>query len=340
MLNWVTEPGQRINVGQGNMTNYISAYGTTPFGSIIPNDVVRLDDGSYRMYAQVFFFEDPASQLYAHNIIISAISSDLINWMIEPGVRLDFKAGTAYHTNAIYSKILKVPGGWRIFFAAYNEYDMPWGYPMFRIHSAVSPDGLNFAVEPGQRTYPSSGDGVGLMRAYPSNIITTDKGFYRMYIVSRLTPVEPPAPGEASFYLRSATSEDGLNWTLDRGIRHRGLNTVDTNAYSAEYSIHVIKLAGDAVRIFIAGRNYSSMGRMFSLFSNDGLNFVADAGVRMAFGGSQKCYCVIPVKVAGGYRVFWGLGDSAVYPNSSSYVASSLFMSEDGQDEPASAVVY
>lgn len=312
MLNWTTEPGVRVDYGQGNNYAYDIGGVAKPYGCFSPNDIVHLDDGSYRMYAHAFFSEDHPTTVIPHNITLSAVSSDLLNWSVEPGVRLDFKNGTGYETNAMFPKIIKVPGGYRALFSGYN---VNQGNPgQFWLFSAISPDGLNFTVEPGKRTDFIGGETYGLHRNYPSNIITTDKGFYRVYLLTR----GYAGMQRASFFLRSAISADGINWALDAGVRAFKVDGIFTGDILAEYRLYAVMLEGDGVRLFIGVINDAGTygyRSIISLVSNDGLDFVTDTGLRM-YRGQSGITVTDPViiRIPGGYRMFYGYGNATQYP--------------------------
>jgi len=129
--------------------------------------------------------------------IKSAISEDGKIFAVEEGTRLQGNMPA----------IVKLPdGSWRMYFQALEK-----GVAVLK--SAVSSDTLNWDIEKGDRI--SAGgefdpDGV----AHPT-VIPLPQGGFRMYYDGELKKTEQ------DFVRRilSATSEDGLIWTKDEGVR-------------------------------------------------------------------------------------------------------------------------
>lgn len=129
-FNFCVEPGRRLDIKASTIYDaYIYSVGVL----VYPN-------GSVRLYVGVA--SSPNTGSYS---IMSAYSPDGLNFCMEPGYRLDYKASTDYSTYAYISfPILLEGGAVRIFFTGGDGTNM-------RILSALSPDGLNFCVEPGRR---------------------------------------------------------------------------------------------------------------------------------------------------------------------------------------------
>ena len=302
MLNWTTEPGMRI-MYDGFYQHPMN--GSEPYQGMMSDDIIKLNDGSYRMYLSSF--HGWAAEPY--NMTRSAISQDLLNWTVEPGVRIDSGefAGELYKINAIFSKVLQLPGeAVRIFFAGYTATQIPGvtgTLGNFFLQSAVSPDGLNFTVEPGTRTFPQPYPHY-CYRAYPSNIIKTSKGLYRMYL---MTPYG--GGGVSWFNVVSIVSEDGLNWVNEPGSRWKWSGAyVEGDPVYPENRFYAVPLDGDGVRLFIGTINNTAVKRhwMFSAISSDGLNFVQEPGNRMYYSSSPISNPVI-VKIPGGHRMIFSL---------------------------------
>lgn len=317
MLNWTTEPGIRLAY-DGYYQHPI--LGAQPFENAVANDIVRLNDGSYRLYFGSFH----GTKTEPYNITRSAISSDLLNWTVEPGVRLDSTKFTqsTYSINAIFCRVLKMPSGYRLYFAGYSATQIPEASGVlgnFFLHSAVSSDGLNFTVEPGVRTFPQPAPYYSY-RAYPSNVVQTPDGKYRIYMNSPFG-----GGGVAWFNIVSIISTDGLNWVNEPGSRWLWNGAYGTSdPVYPEDRIYAVPLAGGGVRLFIGTINNTAEKRhwMFSLLSADGLSFVAEPGNRMYYEPSSSASDPIVVKIDGGYRMLFSrLGNSYPYRRGGIYSA-------------------
>lgn len=176
------------------------AIGTTPpwqsNGVVIKNDtwenpdVVQVDSDMYRMY-------------YAQNgSIYSATSGKGKVWTTEDGVRVS-QAGPAM-------SVLRLSDGtWRMYFTrSLNE--------KLVLYSALSQDGLSFVEEEGIRLeagHPKGYDGQSGI-VHPS-AIQTYNGKVRVYYDTFNTS----DGGDDPWRILSAISDDGLNFTVESGIR-------------------------------------------------------------------------------------------------------------------------
>jgi len=153
-------------------------------------DVVQVDDDTYRMY-------------YAQNgSIYSATSNKGKVWTTEDGVRVS-QAGPAM-------SVLKLGDGtWRMYFSrSVNEKSA--------LFSAISEDGVTFTEEEGIRLeagHPKGYDSqTGIV--HPS-VIQTYNGKVRVYYDTFNTT----DGGDDPWRILSAISDDGLNFTIESGIR-------------------------------------------------------------------------------------------------------------------------
>ena len=148
-----------------------------------------LSDGYGRLYyLSAPSRRDPA-QTSLVNEVHSARSDDGVHWRVEPGAR---SAGEGLVDPDI------VPldgGGYRLYFTRVHDEVDGWGATA--IHSAVSPDGLNFEEEPGELIWHASA----------SSTVGLPGGGYRMYF-------QGEQPG-----IHSARSNDGRSFTLEEGVR-------------------------------------------------------------------------------------------------------------------------
>ncbi|MFN3532342.1 MAG: MopE-related protein [Candidatus Brocadia sp.] len=131
-------------------------------GVMMP-DIIQLPDGTYRMYYGAVPPETLPSG--ARTVIKSATSTDGINWTVEEGYRLigdgdgdDGPDGIPANEGVISGpRVVRLSDGtFRMYYQASTQGTMP---PDFRVKSATSADGINWARE-GTRidiNYPNGG---------------------------------------------------------------------------------------------------------------------------------------------------------------------------------------
>jgi len=177
--NWKWEPGIRVNFGQSG------DWDTT---AVRAPEGVLLKDGRIRVY---YIGWNGASGPYASNRqpgerwrILSALSADGLEFVKEPGVRIDLDpAADPPHGEVAMAKPLVVrltDGRWRMYFAAPCVIDADAANSSSRrlLLSAVSSDGLAWRREPGVRLF--SEEGAPASGWYPSLVRTTN-GLLRLY---------------------------------------------------------------------------------------------------------------------------------------------------------------
>lgn len=190
-----------------------------------------------------------------------------------------------------YSQILPRPG----FPAGANDYDNA----STRILSAYSEDGYHWIPEAGVRISPQQA-GAGEFRAVSSEVVPVGEGrLLRMYF-------ECCAGSQAvSNSIRSATSTDGLHWTMDAGDRV----ALPGHNYS---SPRIVFLGDGRSRMYVFDRGHG----IVSLVSRDGLEFVAEPGLRIAQDGPHDALCafapeIVLVKNAGYVMYYAGYGSAS-----------------------------
>ena len=148
-------------------------------------EVVRLDDGTYRMYV-----EDHGQSVYDSNGTVVLSSPDGMDWTY---------VGPTNMGN--HPAVVRLPeGGWRIYFQQMDPMNQTSG-----VGSAISQDGLFFQPEDGLRLVSDLGlEGAGIR--HPC-VVALPQGGFRMYYDT--------AVDEAFIRIWSAVSEDGLTFTRE-----------------------------------------------------------------------------------------------------------------------------
>jgi hypothetical protein len=207
-----------------------------------------------------------------------------------------------------YSQILPRPG----FPAGANDYDNS----STRILSAFSSDGESWVPEPGIRLSPQEG-GAGEFRVVSSEVVPVGDG-------SKLRMYFECCEGSQAVTnsIRSATSSDGLKWTMDPGVR------VASEGHNYA-SPRIVFLDDGPCRMYLFDRGLG----IISLLSRDGLEFHQEPGLRIAQDGPHDSLCAFApevVRVAGAGYVMYYAGYSHVPENSVSRADILRAVSEDG----------
>jgi hypothetical protein len=207
-----------------------------------------------------------------------------------------------------YSQILPRPG----FPAGANDYDNS----STRILSAFSSDGESWIPEPGIRLSPQEG-GAGEFRVVSSEVVPVGDG-------SKLRMYFECCEGSQAVTnsIRSATSSDGLKWTMDPGVR------VASEGHNYA-SPRIVFLDDGQCRMYLFDRGLG----IISLLSRDGLEFHQEPGLRIAQDGPHDSLCAFApevVRVAGAGYVMYYAGYSQVPESSASRADILRAVSEDG----------
>ncbi len=269
-LIWTNEPGIRVGIGE-----YAGWGVSSP-------EVVRLPDGTYRMY----YTGHQTQNVYDNYRILSATSSDGINWTQELGIRIN-NDGINDSRYAYSPDIIELPDGtYRMYYTG-----LVWG-GIYRILSAVSSDGLNWTKESGVRIPPpnvTSGDTI---------ILSGGTYRYRMYY---------SAPGGTSggAMIISAVSSDGLTWTKENGIRVDNGGIYD---FGGAGHPDIVELPDGTYRMYYSG--WDEVGyHILSAVSSDGLTWTKEAGEVITGGGiydSQYAHSPHILELSGGaYRMYY-----------------------------------
>ena len=206
----------------------------------------------------------------AGHIDVSSFPSDV--WVKEPGIRLDFGGDPAGTTGFHTPYVFRLPDGTlRMYYDAF-------GSSPRQMKSAVSVDGITWAKEPGIRLIASQ---VGTNSFGHPHVLEASPGLFRMYFEAFGNRV------------MSATSADGLTWTVEPGIRL-------TNALDPV----VIEEPGGGFRMYFRIAGSTILG---TAPSADGLTF----GVKAATGVSNAREFGAVRLCEGTVVIYYGLGTPA-----------------------------
>jgi len=165
-------------------------------GSADPR-VIRLPDGSYRMY---FAGGDLKDSTYVR----TATSKDGINFSLAKPYILDVPKGS--NGGGAHLSLLPLDDGtWRIYSSTRSTQDR-------HVLSYSSPDGLQLTQEPGKRLTLNAVGGGDLMSPY---VIADPAGGYRMFL-TKVPEGEKigQVGGNTTAWVVIAKSQDGLTWSI------------------------------------------------------------------------------------------------------------------------------
>ena len=207
---WQKEEGVRIDAG-----------GEFAADCIWGPDVVSLSSGEYRMY-----FEGRTNQNDGRvkSVILSAVSTDGINWQQETGTRLmgEILSYGAPRCISIESDGSRQEGGnrFRLYASAsplcQDYFTRDGSYTNCNIISAVSKDGITFELEPGVRVIQDHD--LESYSVYAPEVVRLGVGGYRMYYAGWTAAPEVPAGSPYHGRIFSAWSADGIAWQKDPEI--------------------------------------------------------------------------------------------------------------------------
>ena len=164
--------------------------------------VVRKPDGGFRLFYTAVGPGKPFPNCQGY--ILSAVSSDGVNFEKEPGFRLIPQPDIPHMSlRVLVPSIVSVGNGWRMYFESRGTADRP-----FVICSAFSIDQLTWELEDGIRFQATGSTGGPRYSELPD-------GRGRLYCCGA-TPEEPETGGVVS-----AITTDGLNFDMEPGYRIR-----------------------------------------------------------------------------------------------------------------------
>jgi hypothetical protein len=232
------------------------------YGIVTPR-VVALPGNGYRMYyTQIMpragFSEGANDYCNSTTRILSAISADGMTWTPEPGLRLSAADGGAGEcrregsppaARVVCGDIVPVPGTagkLRMYYECCNGTQKVSN----SLRSAVSGDGLEWTLEPGDRI----SDGRSNFAA--PRIIFLDDGRCRLYYCER------------SRGILSALSDDGLSFEAEPGMRIKG---EAPGFHTIAFAPEIMKVDNAGYVMYFAGYNGTDQAGIFRAESEDGL---------------------------------------------------------------------
>ncbi len=177
-----------------------------------------------------------------------ATSSDGLTW----------SEGTLLSEKASVPDVLRTTKG--IFWAYWVDFSSATGRNTEKIGVAKSADGKTW-----EKLGAAKFSNLGNLVPVDPDVIELEDGRLRMYFYDIAVP-------QGEHPIHSAISNDGINFTIEAGVRFKAENIFDPD---------VVRLKDGRYRMFI-----NNADKIISATSSDGLNFTADAGVRVAGGGS------------------------------------------------------
>ena len=167
--------------------------------------VVALPGGGCRLFYTAVGPDKPFAD--CQGCILSAVSSDGLSFEVEPGIRVAPDPGRPdLSLRALAPSVTPIAGGWRMYFEARGPADRPTV-----IASAVSEDLLRWQVEPGARV--AGPERCGAPRFLPLAPSSRCAGAGRLFHFR--SDDGPPRRNAVC----SASTEDGLSFTEDPGVR-------------------------------------------------------------------------------------------------------------------------
>ena len=155
---------------------------------------------------------------------------------------------------------------------------MSLGPPVRSVHFAPTDPGTRWIKDPG--IVIDAPDASGEWKVLTPNVVDVPGGGYRMYY-TRSGPGRDYGPTPA--VILSAFSSDGSRWAAEPGVR------LAPHGPAADVRVvcpDVIPLAGGGYRMYFEGQPSGRASVILSAFSEDGLEWRPEPGVR--FGGPRR----------------------------------------------------
>jgi hypothetical protein len=220
-------------------------------------------------------------------------------WSKDPGVAIDVREPSG-RWRALTPNVVSLPDGFRMY---YTEFGPGLDYRASRgqIVSAFSADGAAWEQEDGVRLAPHAP--YATLRVVCPDVIPLPGGGFRMYVEGQ----SPDGPSSVV----SASSDDGLNFEPDPGIRLGD----GESSYGSPRCLY-LPSEGPAQRRRLYFHRYTyplvpglkSANHIVSATSDDGLDFKIEPGVRIIQETEMEAYSVYALEVLllgdGSYRMY------------------------------------
>ena len=191
-------------------------------------------------------------------------------------------------------------GGYRMYYTGFAP-GLTKNDLLGHILSASSPDGSAWTHDDGVRIDVHSPDAA--QRTLCPDVVPIPGGGYRMYYEAR----SPDAPT----VILSATSEDGLDWELEEGVRVGDGEW----SYGSPRCVYFPTDQGLTYRLYVHHYSFpmvsglDAQNHIVSAVSMDGLDFEIEPGVRIAQETERESYAVYAPEVVrlgdGSFRMFY-----------------------------------
>ncbi|PIT88346.1 MAG: hypothetical protein COU29_00960 [Candidatus Magasanikbacteria bacterium CG10_big_fil_rev_8_21_14_0_10_36_32] len=202
------------------------------------------DDGKIRLYFQRGFENDKQQAL------MMAISDDGLNFEVEKMPLLVTGQGELEGIKTIaHFEIIKLDKGYRMYFdegglvpSDFEKYkNENWTWPVWRIRSLYSEDGLNWVLDTGVRIDYEQ-EPLKYMQRAGSCAVIKEGNLYHMYFVAGFSPWEDLKQWRRWSWsgIYEAISENGLDWKI-----------VDKNIFDKGTDPKILRM-GDEIRIYIS----------------------------------------------------------------------------------------
>ena len=204
---------------------------------------ILIEDGKVRIYFQRGAEND------TRQVLMTAISDDGLNFKINETPLLITEEGELKDVKTItHLEIIKLNRGYRMYFdedlkpTDFERYkNEKWTWPVWRIRSLYSEDGLHWNLEPGIRIDYEQEPLKYMQRAGSSTVIK-DGNLYYMYFNAGFSPWEDLKWWKRFAWsgIYEAVSKDGLNWKI-----------IDKNIFKYGSDPKIVKME-DGIRIYIS----------------------------------------------------------------------------------------
>jgi len=265
-------------------------------GSYCDAEIIKINDTHYRLYYCVEPEVENAQEMH------SAVSSDGLSWEVEDGIRM---------TQTTFPDIIKIPdgSGYRMYHQGVEPKD-PSSEELANMGtvSSFSTDGIVWQQENGFRITSGMHGSYDLKYASDSTTVIRPDGSYFMVYRGesgeRLDQIDDVkgTPIE-TYYLISATSENGLDWTV-------GDTVVDTSKPEFDYYILGPELVydDDVLKLYFFGIN----GIYEAISYDDGKTWEKE---RKVFPGNQEFAPSDPtiIKQDDIWRMYYGIHLTGLY---------------------------